>query len=233
MDAKKTAFAVVGVALYIGMFFLLYKVFIDKAAILDFAEDRAVLGPTLIIVLHLVQSVVFFLPGSTVSIAAGYLFGMWKGFLLNLIGTTVGTAILFVVARRASRFFGYSRIVTMEIGFLKEIFRKTHSRKLAYMIGRGLPMVPGDTVTVFVASFTKNGFQEYTIFSTLGAMPKLLLDTFTGYVIFKYGFFGFPTLVTVAAICVILVAGFIWQAREQKREKMRLARAAARWKRKK
>jgi uncharacterized membrane protein YdjX (TVP38/TMEM64 family) len=211
MDRKKIAFAIAGIALYGGMFFLLYELFVNETRIIDLATDRAILGPALIILLHLVQSVVFFLPGSAVSISAGYAFGMVPGFILNLIGTTLGTFILFFLARKASHFFGYSKIVTIEMKYIKGIFRKVHSRRLAYLVSRGVPMIPGDVVTIFVASFTKNNFLEYFVFSTIGAMPKLILDTFTGFAIRQYGLFGLPTIITIAAIIVFLVIGFFWQ----------------------
>jgi uncharacterized membrane protein YdjX (TVP38/TMEM64 family) len=210
VERKKVAFAVAGFLVYFLLFFLLYELFIDRQRIIEIVGDRELLGPVIILALHVIQCVVFFLPGSVVAMASGYLFGTWKGFLLNIIGSTIGAALLFVIARKASRFFGYSGIVQKEVQYIRNLF-KGHSKKTSYILAKMMPLVPGDTVTVFVASFTRNHFWEFLLFSTIGALPKMFVETLAGSLVKDYGLFGAPTMILVALVALVIAGSVLWR----------------------
>ena len=46
---------------------------------------------------------VLLLPGSVLTIGAGFAFGLWKGFLAVSAGATLGAALAFLVARFIAR----------------------------------------------------------------------------------------------------------------------------------
>ncbi|MFH0961450.1 MAG: VTT domain-containing protein [archaeon] len=222
MDWKKPLLFIFGIIAYIGLFFLLYELFLDRNRIIDLAGDGGVLGPAIIVALFILQAVVFFLPGNVVTIASGYLFGFWGALFLNFFGSLLGTALLFILARRASRFFGYSKLVLAELDYIKQFFKKARSRRKAYVLTRAAPMVPGDTVTVFVASFTKNSFWEFMFFVAIGSVPKTVLDTFAGTVIREYGLISYPFLWVFSFLVLLLIADFLIEKKKGLVQKIKL-----------
>src|SRR6266478_8511418 len=46
---------------------------------------------------------VFLLPAGALAISSGLFFGLWKGFLLNVAGNTLATAVSFTISRRLGR----------------------------------------------------------------------------------------------------------------------------------
>lgn len=209
MEKKKLALAAIGILVYFALFFVLYEIFIDRDRMIEIVDESGLLGPGIIVFLYIVQAVVFFLPGNVVTIASGYLFGFWNALALNFFGSLLGTSILFFLARKASKFFGYSGIILAELDYVKAFFKKAHSRRKAYVLARAAPMVPGDTVTVFIASFTKNGFLEFLFFTAIGAIPKTVLDTFAGTVIRRHGLISYPVLWVVSFLILLLIADVI------------------------
>jgi uncharacterized membrane protein YdjX (TVP38/TMEM64 family) len=69
-------------------------------------------GPLILVLLHITQNVIFFIPGSFVSIAGGFVYGAVFGFIYNLIGIMVGTTVLFFLAR----WLGRAWVETHKIG---------------------------------------------------------------------------------------------------------------------
>ena len=73
----------------------------NRAALLAIVEDH-MLTTAVGFVLVYAGVVALSLPGATVmTLAGGFLFGTWLGTLLNVLGATVGSALLFLVARSA------------------------------------------------------------------------------------------------------------------------------------
>lgn len=68
-----------------------------------FNKDRLVaalrqegpMGPLLCIAAQFVQVVIFVIPGEITQVAAGYVFGAWRGLLYSIIGIMAGSAFNF------------------------------------------------------------------------------------------------------------------------------------------
>jgi uncharacterized membrane protein YdjX (TVP38/TMEM64 family) len=66
-------------------------------------ETVAALGPPApvgFVVLQAVQVVVAPIPGQALGGVAGYLFGTWAGFVYSMVCITVGSAVVFALAKR-------------------------------------------------------------------------------------------------------------------------------------
>ncbi|MDY6765969.1 MAG: VTT domain-containing protein [Candidatus Nanohaloarchaea archaeon] len=61
------------------------------------------LAPVVMMAFQAVQVVVAPVPNQPAAVAAGYLFGAWRGLLYTAIGTTVGGLAAFVLARTVGR----------------------------------------------------------------------------------------------------------------------------------
>src|SRR6266480_7444123 len=60
-------------------------------------------GALLCISVQFLQVVIAVIPGEITSLAAGYVFGAWRGFLYSAIGVTLGSAFNFWFARVVGR----------------------------------------------------------------------------------------------------------------------------------
>ncbi len=61
------------------------------------------IGPLLCIAAQFVQVVIFAIPGEITQVAAGYVFGAWRGLLYSIIGIMAGSAFNFYFARIVGR----------------------------------------------------------------------------------------------------------------------------------
>jgi len=66
-------------------------------------REDGVKGPLLCIAAQVVQVVIFAVPGEITQLAAGYVFGVWRGFLYSVVGIMVGSAFNFYFARILGR----------------------------------------------------------------------------------------------------------------------------------
>src|SRR5882672_4504409 len=60
-------------------------------------------GALLCIAVQFLQVVIAVIPGEVASLAAGYVFGSWRGFLYSAIGITLGSTFNFWFARAVGR----------------------------------------------------------------------------------------------------------------------------------
>jgi len=118
--------------------------FSNQELIRNFVNSYGVLAPVIFIGLQILQ--VIFAPIShyVVSIAGGYIFGVWFGFLYNWIGRVVGTIIAFYIAR-----FVGQKIVSKIINLrtqekYNEIFNKN---KILLFLAYFLPLFPDDEIS--------------------------------------------------------------------------------------
>jgi len=57
----------------------------------------------LVFIIVYALATVLMAPGSILTIGAGFVFGLWKGFLAAWVGATLGAALAFLVARFVAR----------------------------------------------------------------------------------------------------------------------------------
>jgi uncharacterized membrane protein YdjX (TVP38/TMEM64 family) len=150
MKKKKLFKLVYLVLLIIPLIFLIlgyiYPIpfFSNQELIRNFVNSYGVLAPVIFIGLQILQ--VIFAPIShyVVSIAGGYIFGVWFGFLYNWIGRVIGTIIAFYIAR----FIG-KKIVS-------KVVKKETQEKYDYLLNKGklllflvyfLPLFPDDEIS--------------------------------------------------------------------------------------
>src|SRR3990167_4455432 len=68
------------------------------ASALEWTAAAGPLGQAAFVGLYILATVAF-LPGSVLTLGAGAAFGLWKGFALVSIGSTVGACAAFLVGR--------------------------------------------------------------------------------------------------------------------------------------
>ncbi|MDZ7798251.1 MAG: TVP38/TMEM64 family protein [Patescibacteria group bacterium] len=135
---------IVPIALLILGYIFPSSFFGSQEAIRDFVSQFGIFAPLAFIVLQILQVVVTPLSHYTVSIAGGFIFGTWQGFIYNWIGRVIGTAIAFYLAR----IFGRK--------IIKHLVKKETIQKYDYIFEKGklllflayfLPLFPDDELS--------------------------------------------------------------------------------------
>lgn len=144
-------------------------IFRSTDALRAFVSRFGWLGPLLLIVLHVVQVVVPFLPGA-VTLAAGVLaFGPWWGFAWNYAGSLLGSLLAFLLAKRCGR--PLVRRLTPRALCEKYLDRPLPPRfERLFALAILLPGAPDDTLCM-VAGLS--GMRTRRFFLILAAMKPL------------------------------------------------------------
>jgi uncharacterized membrane protein YdjX (TVP38/TMEM64 family) len=231
MEKKKVVVGASGIIILSAVAAVTYWALANKDLVSDMAAGNAYLGPVLLVILEVFNSLAVFIPGNFTAFIAGYIFGFWEGLAINIVGTLLGTAALFFFARKASKIFDYSGFTKKHMKSTRALMDHGRYRWSAYIISRVIPFSPADAVTLFVASFTKNSFWEFMLFSTIGSLPDNVLETLAGY-LFRRFKANFPTLTVGIIIALVVIAVlFVWNrlaARKGKGERKKTARGKRR-----
>jgi uncharacterized membrane protein YdjX (TVP38/TMEM64 family) len=143
----------------------------------DWVGRMGVAGIFIFIIVYAVATVLL-APGSVLTIGAGFVFGLWKGFLAVSAGSTLGAALAFVVAR----FIARERVAV--ITQRNEKFRAIDSAigkqgaKLIFLL-RLSPIIPFNLSNYFYG-LTGVKFWPYVLASWIGMMPGTFLYVYIG-----------------------------------------------------
>lgn len=98
----------------------------NRERLLEFVDANMVLAPLLFVVVYAVAVGLSIPGGAVLTIAGGFLFGLWFGTLLVVIGATLGATAIFLIAKTALgdtlRKKAGPRIKRMEDGFREDAF---------------------------------------------------------------------------------------------------------------
>lgn len=181
--------------------------FTDPEAIKETVASYGSLGPIVLILFHIVQTIIFFLPGPFISIAGGYLFGVWWGTLYNIIGSTIGSMSLFFIARRLGQH-----------AFKKWMDEREYAHIEASISERGLwtiffarfiPVFPNDVVTI-AAGVSPIKTRDFFIVSFIGYIPTLYIENLFGDQL-THGI----TAETFILSAILILLGMIYLARNK------------------
>ena len=143
----------------------------------DWASQMGVAGVFIFIGVYAVATVLL-APGSVLTIGAGLVFGLWKGFLAVSAGSTLGAALAFLVAR----FIARDKVE--KIARRNEKFRRIDNAigkegaKLIFLL-RLSPVIPFNVSNYFYG-LTAVKFWPYVLASWMGMMPGAFLYVYIG-----------------------------------------------------
>lgn len=133
-------------------------------------------GPA-VFVLGYVVSCVAFVPGTILTLAAGALFGLWRGTLLVLLGAVLGSAAAFLVARHLARgavekrLEGNPRFAAIDQAIARE------GLKIVLLL-RLSPVFPFNLLN-YALGLTRVSFRDYLI-GSIGMLPGTVLYVYSG-----------------------------------------------------
>jgi len=143
------------------------RAFVAENTVLAFAIYTAVYATATILML----------PGALwITIAGGFLFGLWGGTPATIVGATLGASILFLAAKTSVG----SALRERAGPFVQKLEKGFQEDAVSYMFAlRFLPIVPFPVANIAPAIFGAR-FRDYAITTALGIVPGVIAYTWIG-----------------------------------------------------
>lgn len=179
----------------------------DREAFTAYINSFGILGPVVLALLHVLQVVISMLPGDVFFFAAGYVYGLQVGFVLNLVLTVSAGLLAFSIARR------WGRPVVDRLAPARVIDRwDAAARKHGFtffLMSFMLPLFPTDTMN-YVAGLSPISWNQFVLASILGRGPLIFIFTFLGAHGTDLAALGLPSWVWAVIGLVVLALYIIW-----------------------
>ena len=163
------------IALFLGMKILPIREWLRNFN--EWVSQMGVAGIFIFIGVYALATVLL-APGSVLTIGAGFVFGLWKGFLAVSVGATLGASLAFLIAR----FIARDKVEA--IARRNEKFRKIDNAigkqgaKLIFLL-RLSPVIPFNLSNYFYG-LTGVKFWPYVFASWSGMIPSTFLYVYIG-----------------------------------------------------
>jgi len=131
-------------------------------------------------VLGYILATVALVPGSILTLAAGALFGLWKGAVLAFVAATLGAAAAFLVGRHLARDFVHRRLGGDQRVAAIDRAIGDHGRKIVFLL-RLSPAFPFNLLN-YLLGLTTVRFTDYLI-ASLGMLPGTFLYVYYGKIV--------------------------------------------------
>lgn len=131
-------------------------------------------------ILVYVVATVFLVPGAVLSLAAGAVFGFWRGVALVFIGAVLGSSVAFGLSRRfAHRYIAHWLEKDTRVGAVSRALAGQGFRGVALL--RLSPVIPYNILN-YILGLTRLPFRDYLL-GSIGMLPGTLLYTYSGKVV--------------------------------------------------
>ena len=146
-------------------------------AFLEWTKDMGIWGPVVVAGLY-VLACVLMVPGSIITIAAGFLFGLVRGTITVSIASTLGACAAFVVGRTLARGWVEQKVAYRpKFKAIDEAVGKQGFKIV--LLTRLSPIFPFNLLN-YAYGLTKVKFWEYAVASWLGMLPGTVMFVYFG-----------------------------------------------------
>jgi len=184
----------------------------NQEIIRTFVSQFGVFAPLAFIVLQILQVVITPFSHYAISIAGGFIFGTWKGFLYNWIGRVIGTAIAFYLGRYLGRKIIKHVVKEKTINKYDHYFDKG---KILLFLAYFLPLFPDDELS-YLAGFSALSPQVFLPLMTIGHLSGSLSLAYIG-----NGIQSFKEPMFIILSLITLIGGILFAAYYRKIIKLR------------
>jgi uncharacterized membrane protein YdjX (TVP38/TMEM64 family) len=151
--------------------------FANPERIKETVSSYGSLGPLVLVLFHITQTIIFFIPGPFISIAGGYLFGVFWGTVYNIIGSVVGSMSLFFIARKVGQSAFMRWLDEREYKHVEAVIQERGI--WAVFFARLIPVFPNDALTI-AAGVSPLKTRDFFIASSIGYIPTLYVENLLG-----------------------------------------------------
>lgn len=174
----------------------------------EWVDEHGLFGRVAFVGMMILQVFVAFIPGEPLEIGAGYAFGAVWGTLLCIIGTLIGSALVFLFVRRfgtkaVSVFYSPEKIHSMRW------IRNTKRLKTILFILFIIPGTPKDVFT-YMAGLTKISLSHFLLISMIARIPSIVTSTVGGNALGR-GNYLFAVIVFAATLAVSAIGVLIYR----------------------
>lgn len=165
------------IAFDLGRFFDLSELRAHQSDLQRWVNDRPVIAPAAYLLFYAVL-VAFSLPvASFVTIAGGFLFGIWFGTLWTAIGATLGASLVFLAARTA-----LGEVLRAKAGpWLSRLEGEFRTNGFHYLLFlRLVPAFPFWLINIAPALFGMR-FVPFVLATAIGILPGTFVFTYFGH----------------------------------------------------
>ncbi|MGP7816489.1 TVP38/TMEM64 family protein [Niallia sp. 01092] len=145
--------------------------------LLNYLPSNPILSAIISITLNILIAIFGFLPSAFLTGANIHFFSFEKGVIISIIGESLGALVSFIIYRKGIyKIRSYSK---NKNNLLKRLENASTSEAIILIIIlRILPFIPSGVVTL-TAAFSKIKVGAFTIASTIGKIPSLLIEAYS------------------------------------------------------
>lgn len=144
------------------------------------------------------------IPSTPVALVGGYIYGAFVGVMLTIIGTTLGSLLMFYLVRQWGRSLVEKLVDSHHIQHFLHIFKRRG--QTAALISYALPVFPSDALNI-VLGLTKIRYRTFVLLVILGTIPRYVLVSLLGGDLYS-GFSAYSVIVVLFCILFVLIAIF-------------------------
>lgn len=211
-------------ALFWGVLFVLVgipmlRMVEDPAAFRDWVQAHGIGGRAIFIGCMVFQVLVSVIPSEPLELGAGYAFGALEGTFLCMLGTVIGTAIIFAFVRRFGRRAVEMFITAERIDSFSFLKTERKLRVLVFLLYL-IPGIPKDVVT-WIVPLTRIRMNEFLLLSSIARIFAIVTSTVGGDAIGDGEYVkAIWVLAVTAAVSGLGYLGYhLYQKKRSKREK--------------
>ncbi len=135
------------------------------------------LGPALVAAFYVLAAIAF-LPGSILTLGAGFLFGVPVGFITAWSGATVGACAAFMIGRTFARDYVAAKVSSNQKFMSLDEAIANEGFKLVFLL-RLSPIFPYNFMN-YALGLTKVSFRNFALASAIGMIPGALMYVYIG-----------------------------------------------------
>ncbi|MCD5325803.1 MULTISPECIES: TVP38/TMEM64 family protein [Pontibacillus] len=160
-----------GIAAYIVRF----EFNLGKDEISTFVQSFGWWSPFIFFLIYALGPIVFF-PTSILSLVAGFVYGVWPGFLYILFGATGAAVTGYIMGR----FFGDSLVKVQNFSWSEQLFKKIDQNGFLYVLILRLTPIVGFDLLSYVSGITRVNFRSFIPATMIGMFPGTLVYSYLG-----------------------------------------------------
>lgn len=169
-------------------------------------EEHTWLGRITFLLMLLIQVVFAFIPGGVFEVAGGYAFGAIEGTILSVLGTTLGSAAVFMLVKKYGLKFVLLFFTQEKIDSVQFMHNKNRLYLLVF-IAFIIPGTPKDLLC-YVTGLTDMKLGTWLAITSVARIPAITISTIGGNAIgtasyaFAVGVFLFTLLLSAVGILI-------------------------------